>query len=381
MRWPGRSYCRASMSPHPTPSPNDDPLPLAARLGQGMRWLAWSLMAFSVVQAMQWSRWLDDGTGLRQLAAWPLLVLAWLLATALLHAAGSVLLERALRQRSPNAAAVLAADPRPPVLYLRPFDEDLRQDRQGRRLRFVPAPVMGLSLEQLISRLLGGLGPLVAIGRPGEALPPLGFARLYARDDEWQGSVLGLLDRAAAVVLVAGTSPGLLWELEQVLRRVPLSRVLIVIPAWPGHDHDSFRRLVAERLGLQVPTLNPALSGPFPQEIRALMSFSAAGQAQLHEWDWHSVPAPERGRLRRWLFSVFAGRGLPIYAALDLCVAQHADRAVAHLLRPAGIAAPDAAAVQQVVSAVERQRRLARGVALGIGGVLVLVVLVALAMS
>lgn len=360
------------MNQNPAASPMADPLPLAARLGQGMRHLAWALLAVCAVQAMQWSRWFDDGSGLRQLAAIPLLALAGLAGAAALHAAGTVLLERALRRRQANAAAVLAADPRPPVVYLRPFDEDLRQARQLRQRRLFPAPLMGGSIEPWISRLLGGLGPPVAIGRPGEALPPLGFARLYARDDEWQARVLGLLDRSAAVVLVAGHSPGLLWELEQVMRCVPRQRVVMIVPAWPGHDHARFQQLVAERLGLAVPALNSALRGPFPHDIRALLCFDASGQPVLHEWDWQTVPAPERGPLKRWLYRGFGGRGIPAYAALDLRVDQQLDRALAHLLSPAGIPPPDAAAAQQLISDVDRQRRVARGVAVATGAVLLL---------
>jgi len=269
---------------------------------------------------------------------------------------------------------VLAADPRPPVIYLRPFDEDLRQARQLGLLRYVPAPSVGLSVEQLLGRLLGPLGPLVAIGRPGEALPPLGFARLYASDTDWQGTVLDLLARSAAVVLVAGTSPGLLWELEQVMRRVPRQRVILIVPAWPGHDHAAFQALASQRLGLQLPALNPSLSGPFPHDIRALICFDAHGQPQLHEWDWTTAPADQRGPLKRRLFRAFGGRGAPPYAALDLLVDQYADQALAHLLRPAGIPPPDAAATQQVVAEVDAQRRLARGVALGTAAVLGVVI-------
>ena len=33
---------------------------------------------------------------------------------------------------------------------------------------------------------LGGVGPVLAIGRPGEKLAHLGAARLYVSDDDWQ---------------------------------------------------------------------------------------------------------------------------------------------------------------------------------------------------
>ena len=37
--------------------------------------------------------------------------------------------------------------------------------------------------EQELAVLMGRLGPVVAIGKPGERLPELGAARLYVADD------------------------------------------------------------------------------------------------------------------------------------------------------------------------------------------------------
>jgi hypothetical protein len=359
----------------------DDSLPLAARAGQLLRRIAWLQAVIVLTQSLQISSWFDDGTGLRQLLALPLVVLLGFGSAAALHGAGAAMVDRSLRRRAANAAAVLAADPRPPVLYLRPFDDDLQQARSGSGQRLVPAPYQGLSAEQAIGRVMGGIGPLVAIGRPGEALPPLGFARLYVADDGWQGAVLALLERAAAVVLVAGLSDGLLWELEQVFRHVPRARVLLIVPSWPGHDHAAFCQRVQQRLRITLPPLDPALGGPFPHDIRALISFDVAGAALLHEWDWARLPAAERGRWKRPLFRWFGGRGLPAFAALDALADQHFDGAVAHLLRPRGIAAPDPQAAQRAAGALQRQVRLARTIAGVTAGVVLLALLGLLAAS
>jgi hypothetical protein len=350
----------------------DDTLPTGARTGQLLRRCAWALLVIVVTQWLQIARWFDDGTGLRQLIAVPLVLLLGLGVSMALHRAGVALTDRALRRRAANAVAVMAADPRPPVLYLRPFDEDLQQARGGGALRLAPAPYMGLSVEQQIGRVMGGIGPLVAIGRPGEALPPLGFARLYVADDGWQGAVLDLLDRAAAVVLVAGTSQGLMWELEQVFQRVPRERVTLIVPAWPRHDYEAFRQRVHQRLDIQLPALGAAWRGPFPHDIRALVSFDADGRPRLHEWDWARVPAGERGRLKRALFRLFGGRGVPAFGVLDALADQHFDRAVAHMLRPRGIAPPDPGAAQRAADVLDGQKRLARTVAVMVASAIVL---------
>jgi hypothetical protein len=350
----------------------DDALPAGARAGQLLRRSAWALLVIAVTLWLQISRWFDDGTGLRQWVAIPWVIVVGVGLSAALHRAGVALTDHALRRRAANAAAVMAADPRPPVLYLRPFDEDLQQARGGSALRLAPAPYMGLSAEQQIGRVLGAIGPLVAIGRPGEALPPLGFARLYVADDGWQGAVLDLLDRAAAVVLVAGTSNGLMWELEQVFRRVPRERVTLIVPAWPRHDFDDFRRRVHQRLGIELPPVSAGRRGPFPHDIRALIGFEASGRPLLHEWDWDALPAQERGRIKRALFRVFGGRGVPAFGVLDALADQLFDRVVAHLLRPRGIAAPDPGAGQRAADGMNRQKRLARTVAVVVGGAVLL---------
>ena len=43
--------------------------------------------------------------------------------------------------------------------------------------------------EQELADILEHVGPVVAVGKPGEPLPELGAARLYVSHDEWQGKV------------------------------------------------------------------------------------------------------------------------------------------------------------------------------------------------
>ena len=68
-----------------------------------------------------------------------------------------------------------------------------------------------------MAEILAHVGPVVAIGKPGEPLPELGAARLYVADDQWQAKVIELMGKAALVVIRLGASPGLLWEIEQSL--------------------------------------------------------------------------------------------------------------------------------------------------------------------
>jgi hypothetical protein len=76
---------------------------------------------------------------------------------------------------APDAATLLARDHRPPVVYLRPFEEDTRQisdDPVGPRIGGVKirrSYERRASKEERLSPLLRELGPFIAVGCPGVA--------------------------------------------------------------------------------------------------------------------------------------------------------------------------------------------------------------------
>lgn len=139
------------------------------------------------------------------------------------------LYRRWAQDNQPRAGEVMARDIRRPVLYLRPFEIDeweweiVREGLKGevRRLR----------AEALILEPFEILGPLVAIGRPAEDMPPWGgAARLYVGDD-WQSRFRELLDQAQLAVLFAGTSGNFQWELGQVFHHEPFVPTILLLPA------------------------------------------------------------------------------------------------------------------------------------------------------
>ena len=84
-------------------------------------------------------------------------------------------------------------------------------------------------------------GPLVAIGRPGEFLPELGASRTYVTDDEWQQAVEDTARRAGSVLLVAGVTDGLAWELNHLGDRGLLQKTLVLL--LPVPESQAWRRL------------------------------------------------------------------------------------------------------------------------------------------
>lgn len=143
--------------------------------------------------------------------------------------AGSRLMQRARQTLALRSAEVRDRDPRPPVLFVRSFVDDLLElapkvEYFSRLFR------KRLTLEEFVVGRLMTLGPVVAIGKPGEALSPLGAAREYVHGPGWQDRVRGLLGESSWVVAILGGGAGLKWEYEQILQRDLTGRFILVVP-------------------------------------------------------------------------------------------------------------------------------------------------------
>ena len=132
-----------------------------------------------------------------------------------------------------SAEQLLATDPRPPVVYLRSFEVDsqlvLRPDGFWKRaLTILFDYAVTFSPEQELAEILNRVGPVIAIGKPGEPLPELGAARLYVSDADWKAKVTDMMARSGLVIIRTGSTPNLQWEIEQTMARVPRRQILFV---------------------------------------------------------------------------------------------------------------------------------------------------------
>jgi hypothetical protein len=146
-------------------------------------------------------------------------------ASVVLGALGAVMVSYGRRLQIPPGEP-LAADPaRHLVLYLRSFaiDSDRMPGTEA-------AQAMQPTAEEHLRDRLARVGEMVAIGRPGEPLPPIGVPRIYRDEEQWRAAVLDLMHRSRLTVLAYGTSPGLLWEVESALSHVPAERLLLWFP-------------------------------------------------------------------------------------------------------------------------------------------------------
>jgi hypothetical protein len=131
--------------------------------------------------------------------AWPLVptLLSWLC-----WCLGRASLKRGRRLSVPGAEEVRRRDRRSPVLYMRSIEDDAITARSLEW--YSPSPSGGAHLlfvteEQQLVKVLEEIGPVIAIGRPGEKLPELGAARKQVSDREWKTVVRNDMDDARLV--------------------------------------------------------------------------------------------------------------------------------------------------------------------------------------
>src|SRR5262249_37052807 len=134
-----------------------------------------------------------------------------------------------------SAREATARDPRPPILLLRSFSDDhsLRVRKSGVLAGFTLTALTGkaATFEEVLVKVFAAFGPVIAIGRPGEALPPVGAARTYVPEGkDWKEEVRALAERSGWIVMVLGLSEGFRWELEMVLGLGSPEKVVIVLP-------------------------------------------------------------------------------------------------------------------------------------------------------
>ena len=117
---------------------------------------------------------------------------------------------------------------KPPVLLLRSFVDDVAGIPPS---ALVPRLFWRRKrLEEAIGAVLTRAGPFVAIGKPGEKLPQMGAHRLYVADSQWQELVKSYIARSQLIILIAGTTVWVQWELANTVAQGRVGQLLIVFP-------------------------------------------------------------------------------------------------------------------------------------------------------
>ena len=184
---------------------------------------------------------------------------------------GYVFLIHARHYLRPDFRTVLAGDPRPPVVFLRSFEDDEKLAYQRAERSWYD-----FSLESRLGDHFSSIGPFIAIGKPGDREPHLGAARATFSDEEWQGAVMGWMDQAALIVLMIGRTHWVDWELRRTIERGYAGKLIIVFPQSRKIRFFGYRREVRERFAVirnafsETEWNEPLQSIPHARNLRSL---------------------------------------------------------------------------------------------------------------
>lgn len=112
----------------------------------------------------------------------------------------------------------------PFILYLRSFVAD----KQTKKM--VSFSTLH-SEEEALVEVMSELAPVYAIGDPKDKEMPLGASRIYVSDDKWKSIVEDMSRRAIIVILRLGETDSFWWEVDTILKTVPLEKVLFIVPS------------------------------------------------------------------------------------------------------------------------------------------------------
>jgi hypothetical protein len=164
----------------------------------------------------------------------------------------------------PRAELVLEEDKRLPLLFLRSYKDDdaaVPANDLWRRLLFRKR-----RLEEVTAMCLSRLGPFITVGNPYDTDPASGAGTILERvrswwrkrlsgggqnlklgayrtlfgEEVWRGRMLAWIKDSRLIVLVAGKTPSVNWELRQACSENALGKVLLLFP--PGTDADMAAR-------------------------------------------------------------------------------------------------------------------------------------------
>lgn len=205
-----------------------------------------------------------------------------------------LLLNRAYHLGLIPAEQLLAKDSRPPVLYLRSFQDDgknnlhpisrvadlfgLKNPRAEYKSRtLLLLPVLKLlclvlrsgklinlfrgrrthTAEEQFAAYFNRLGPFIAIGRPGEKLAMGGASRLYVGHDEWQHTVADLLPRCQIILLQPEETEGIWWEIIHIVQKVRPQLVLICLVNYAANQqrYEEFRLKFRAMTNITLPRM------------------------------------------------------------------------------------------------------------------------------
>ncbi|MFW0874791.1 hypothetical protein [Rhodococcoides corynebacterioides] len=197
-----------------------------------------------------------------------LVVILWPLSRMIPNVLKFGAVPRQLSQRLSTISAQesRAADPRPPVLFLRSFGDDglvIRTHRTARHGLHEYATAMPFErFEVVLTWALKERGPVSAIGIPGTSgkLQPVGAAREFFSDDTWRNAASDWMRASSLIVCVLGQTGGLAWEMGHLKSRGFLHKTLFVVPPVANQDTANRIAIFCYTLGIDREHVPPVIN-------------------------------------------------------------------------------------------------------------------------
>ncbi|HEV7902700.1 MAG TPA: hypothetical protein VGO96_02575 [Pyrinomonadaceae bacterium] len=156
-----------------------------------------------------------------------------------------------------NTAKALERATRQPILYLRSFYYENPDGRPETKFVLDDEKLRRREKEnddEVLALALRGVGPLVAVGKPGVKIPPLGAHRLYFSHEEWQQQVKRLVAMSQFVIIQPGYSDGTEWEIAALKEMLPPEKIIFSFLSWQRLKRAS-RQVEYELFAMQIKRL------------------------------------------------------------------------------------------------------------------------------
>jgi hypothetical protein len=206
-----------------------------------------------------------------------------------LNILGFFLVVRARRYFQVSADSLLATDKRPPVLFLRSFADDQRQQYMTSQ-----RSLLDFSLETRLANHFYRFGPFIAIGSPDETVPQPGAARVQLSNDEWQSRVLGWMKDSSLIIMYCGTTHWVNWELRRVVDSDRTTSLILMFPETKVTWRTRHNRDIEERVEQVRDVFRDT---PWAEELTAFTDFAGL-RAMIFRADGSMVMVKCRSRSR-----------------------------------------------------------------------------------
>jgi hypothetical protein len=198
---------------------------------------------------------------------------------------------RLMQIGAPFAYEELSQDKRLPVVLLRSFEQE--------QSKAIGSAFSSPRVEEVLVETTRRFGPAIAIGAPEDELPQLGAARAYVPgDNKWTEVALEWIQSSRMIVMLAGRTPGLLWELNRIIEHDQLRKTIVVCP-----NNDAYSR--------QLWRNRPEMDGPYL--FARSLARSAGGNEAIAQSDLDDVITMFVGQNGRLVFIKAALFDVPNY--------------------------------------------------------------------